>query len=157
MDHLTKDDLAQIDRIYLQSLEKETLIDVACKLRDFSVKLVERLEQNSSNSSKPPSSDSPYDKGNKGKSDSKDDDAKNSSAEDKENKVTEKGTSAENSQSDVQRSPGRQPGSQGFWRSETPVPENTIPHYPGHCVICGKELDVLEGSQPYMVRGQVCF
>ena len=150
MDHLTKDDLAQINRIYLQSLEKETLIDVACKLRDFSVKLVERLEQNSSNSSKPPSSDSPYDKGNKGKSDSKDDDAKNSSAEDKENKVTEKGTSAENSQSDVQRSPGRQPGSQGFWRSETPVPENTIPHYPGHCVICGKELDVLEGSQPYM-------
>lgn len=30
--------------------------------RDFSVNLVERLEQNSKNSSKPPSSDSPYEK-----------------------------------------------------------------------------------------------
>jgi hypothetical protein len=67
MDHLTKDDLAQIDRSYLQSLAKEIVIDVACKLRDFCVTLVERLEQNSSNSSKPPSSDNPYDKGNKGK------------------------------------------------------------------------------------------
>ncbi|MCD4786894.1 MAG: hypothetical protein K8R09_01590 [Desulfobacterales bacterium] len=151
MDNLTKDDLAQIDRTYLQSLEKETVIDVACKLRDFSVALVERLEQNSSNSSKPPSSDNPYDKGNKGKSDSKDDDAKNSSAEDKENKTTEKGASAESSQSDdSNRSAGRQPGSQGFWRSETPIPESAIPHYPSICVICGKGLDVPEGSLPYM-------
>ena len=72
MDHLTKDDLAQLDRSYLQRLEKETVIDVACKLRDFSITLVERLEQNSSNSSKPPSSDDPYAKANKGDSDSKD-------------------------------------------------------------------------------------
>ena len=151
MDHLTKDDLAQIDRSYLQSLEKETVIDVACKLRDFSIALVERLEQNSSNSSKPPSSDNPYDKGNKGKSDSKDDDdAKSSSTEDKENKTTEKATSAESSQSDdSNRSAGRQPGSQGFWRSEIPVPESTIPHYPSVCVICGKDL-VPEGIRPYM-------
>ena len=83
MDHITKDDLAQLDRSYLQSLEKETVIDVACKLRDFSITLVERLEQNSSNSSKPPSSDNPYAKGKKGNSDSKDDDAKSSSAEER--------------------------------------------------------------------------
>jgi len=76
----------EIDRTYLQNLEKETVIDVACKLRDFGISLVERLEQTSRNSPKPPSSDSPYDKGNKGKSDSKDDDAKRLSAEDKENK-----------------------------------------------------------------------
>lgn len=151
MDHLTKDDLAQIDRTYLQSLEKEILIDVACKLRDFSVKLVERVEQNSSNSSKPPSSDSPYDKGNKGNSASKDDDSKSASSETKENNPAEKNSSTENSQSvDSNRSAGRQPGSQGFWRSETPVPKSTIPHYPSVCVICGKGLDVSEGSQPYM-------
>lgn len=151
MDHLTKDDLAQIDRSYLQSLEKETVIDVACKLRDFSITLVERLEQNSSNSSKPPSSDNPYAKGKKGNSDSKDDDDKSSSAEDKENKTTKKDAWTESSQSDdSKRSAGRQPGSQGFWRSETPVAESTIPHYPGNCVICGKEVDVPEGSRPYM-------
>jgi len=97
MDQLTKDDLAQIDRTYLQSLEEEQVIDVACKLRDFAVILVERLEQNSSNSSRPPSSDSPYDKGNDDKSDSKDDDDKSSSAEDEENTATENGASMENS------------------------------------------------------------
>ena len=151
MNSLTKDDLAQIDRSYLQSLEKETVIDLACKLRDFSVALVERLEQNSNNSSKPPSSDNPYDKGNKGNSDSKNDDAKSSSAEDKENKTTEKGASAKSSQpDDSSRSAGRQPGSQGFWRSETPVPESIMPHYPSVCVICGKEVDVPGGSRPYM-------
>ena len=91
MDQLTKDDLAQIDRTYLQSLEEKQVIDVACKLRDFAVILVERLEQNSSNSSRPPSSDSPYDKGNDDKSDSKDDDDKSSSAEDEENTATEMG------------------------------------------------------------------
>jgi hypothetical protein len=53
MDYLTKDELAQMDRAYFQSLENDILIDVACKLRNFSVDLVERLEQNSSNSSKP--------------------------------------------------------------------------------------------------------
>jgi len=151
MEHLTKDDLAQIDRSYLQSLEKEAVIDVACKLRDFSVALVERLEQNSSNSSKPPSSDDPYHRGNNGNSDSKDDDAKSSSAEDKENIATEKDAPAESSlPDDSRRSAGRQPGSQGFWRSETPVPESTIPHYPGMCVICGKDLDVREESRPHM-------
>jgi len=146
MDYLTKDDLAQIDRAYLQKLENETVIDMACKLRDLSVELLERLEQNSGNSSKPPSSDNPYDKGN-----CKDDDAKSSSAEDKENKTTEEGASAESSQpDDSNRCAGRQLGSQGFWRSETPVPEATIPHYPDDCVICGKEAYVPEGSRPYM-------
>jgi IS1 family transposase/transposase len=145
MDYLTKDDLAQIDRSYLQSLEKETVIDVVCKLRDFSIALVERLEQNSSNSSKPPSSDNPYDKGNN--PDSKDDDVKNLSAEDKENQTTEKTASTKN---DSNRSAGRQPGSQGFWRSEIPLPESTIAHCPGVCMICGKDVNVPEGSRPYM-------
>jgi len=65
MEKLTKDDLTQMNRVYFQSLKNEILIDVACRLRNFSVELVERLEQNSSNSSKPPSSDSPYEKGRK--------------------------------------------------------------------------------------------
>ena len=120
---------------------KKPLIDVACELRNLSVKLLERLERNSSNSSKPPSSNDPYKKRNKGNSDSKDDCNKNPSAKDKKSQPAEKVPSSESLQPDnSKRSAGRQPGSQGFWRSETPVPESTIPHYPGHCVICGKKL-----------------
>jgi len=160
MDHLTKDDLVQIDRKYIQSLENETVIDVACKLRDYCVMLVERLDQNSGNSSKPPSSDDPYKKGDESHSDSKDDDAKSISTEGEDTETPDKDASRE-TQSDLpvrvrtqtgdsKRSAGRQPGSQGFWRCETPVAESTIPHYPGCCVICGKDVNVAEGSLPYM-------
>ena len=63
-----------MDRGYFENLASEALIDMACRLRDFSVDLVERLEQNSQNSSRPPSSDSPYDKGTGKESESEEDD-----------------------------------------------------------------------------------
>ena len=63
MNHFTKEDLAQMDRDYLQGLGYEVLIDVACRLRYLSIELLERLDQDSSNSSRPPSSDNPYKKG----------------------------------------------------------------------------------------------
>jgi len=148
MDHLTKDDLAQIDRSYLQSLKKEAVIALTCKLRDLSVDLLERLDQNSNNSSKPPSSDNPYKKGD---SVSKADEAKSTSTEDAENEATEKDALAEITKLNDSNPPaGRQPGSQGFWRSETPVAESTVPHYPDTCVICGKDLSARHDSQPYM-------
>ena len=151
MEHFTKDDLAQLDLPYLQSLDKDRMITVAYQLRNLCVTLVERIDQNSSISSKPPSSDSPYDKGGKGNSDTENDDTKSSSTEDKENKTTENSSSTEDSESnDSNRTAGRQPGSQGFGRSETPVPESTIPHHPTTCAICKNDIDIAEGSWPYM-------
>ncbi len=151
MEHFTKDDLAQLDLPYLQSLDKDRMIAVAYQLRNLCVTLVERIDQNSSNSSKPPSSDSLYDKGGKGNSDTENDDTKSSSTEDKENKTTENSSSTEDSESnDSNRTAGRQPGSQGFGRSETPVPESTIPHHPTTCAICKNDIDIAEGSWPYM-------
>jgi len=150
MDHFTKDDLTQIDREYLQSLENGMVIDLACRLRDYCVTLVERLEQDSGNSSKPPSSDNPYKKGKKRDSDS-DEDTKKLSEDDEDKETPEKESSGGGCAcDDSKRSAGKQPGSQGFWRSETPLAEITIPHYPEHCVICGKEINVTEGRRPYM-------
>ena len=45
---------------------------------------------------------------------------------------------------------GRQPGSQGFGRTQTLSPENTIPHYPEACAVCGKPLSSPESRKPYM-------
>ena len=68
--------------------------------------------------------------------------------EGKENKVTDEVSSTESSQSDnSNRSAGKQIGSKGFGRSEIPVPEKIIPHYPGHCVICNKEIHISEEIQ----------
>ncbi|MCP4348795.1 MAG: hypothetical protein GY795_25230, partial [Desulfobacterales bacterium] len=46
---LTKDDLAQMNRPYFQSLEHECLVEAACNLLDFGTELLERLGQNSRN------------------------------------------------------------------------------------------------------------
>lgn len=150
MEKLTKDDLAQMNRVYFEKLDKKTLIEVACRLLDFCVHLLERLEQDSKNSSKPPSSDNPYDKNNNKDSESSDDD--NENAPDEEEKDAEENSSDpdENPEPDApKRSPGKQPGAKGFWRSEPPVPESILPHNPESCVICGG-TDLHKSDRPYM-------
>jgi hypothetical protein len=57
MNRLSKEDLAQMNRDYFQSLDKEKLVEVAGNLHALAVEQIEKLEQNSSNSSLPPSSD----------------------------------------------------------------------------------------------------
>ena len=150
MEKLTKEDLAQMNRVYFEKLDQKTLIEAACRLLAFCVHLVERLEQDSKNSSKPPSSDNPYDKKNNKDSDSSDIDNEDSS-EEKENDAKENSSDQdENSKSDgSKRSPGKQPGAKGFWRSEPPVPESTLPHRPESCVICGG-TNLHESDRPYM-------
>jgi transposase len=57
MNRLSKEDLAQMNRDYFQSLDKQKLVEVAGNLHQLAVQQLEKLEQNSSNSSLPPSSD----------------------------------------------------------------------------------------------------
>ncbi len=57
MNRLSKEDLAQMNQDYFQSLDKEKLVQVAGNLHSLAVEQLEKLEQNSSNSSLPPSSD----------------------------------------------------------------------------------------------------
>jgi hypothetical protein len=147
---LTKKDLEQMNRPYFENLDHASLVNVANNLRDFGVELIERLEQNSINSSKPPSSDSPFDKGKKETSselDGQETAQKDTEGED----ISSTDKSSESPQSDTpKRSPGKQPGAPGFWRKETPVPESAEAHYPEQCVACGKKIAVPEGICPYM-------
>ena len=69
MARLNKDDLVQINQDYFQSLEKQRLVEVAINLHQLAIEQWERLEQNSHNSSRPPSSDNPYQKPDKDKQD----------------------------------------------------------------------------------------
>lgn len=156
MEKLTKDDLAQMDRPYFEKLDHEKLVEVAINLLNFGLTVLEQLEKNSENSSKPPSSDNPYKKPRKKKKASTQETSDDSSKgkEDTEfssddQSSTDESSSPSESES-PKRSPGRQPGAQGFWRSETPTPESTLPHYPEICVACGKALTIPEGLRPYM-------
>jgi len=152
MTRLTKDDLAQMDRPYLEALEHERLVDVACNLREFAVEQVERLEQNSTNSSRPPSSDSPYQKGAKGGSVANEAEKQSPSADDTDKKDTAQvSTPTDQSQPEpAKRSPGKQPGAQGVWRSEPLIPKATIPHYPEQCAACNARVEVPQDCAPYM-------
>jgi transposase len=60
MKRLSKEDLAQMNQGYFKSLDKERLVEVAGNLHKLAVEQLEKLEQTSKNSSKPPSSDSPF-------------------------------------------------------------------------------------------------
>ena len=59
-DHLHKDDLARMGQDYFEALDNPTLVKVACRLHETAVELWERVNQDSRNSSRPPSTDNPY-------------------------------------------------------------------------------------------------
>jgi transposase len=167
MSQLKKEDIAQMDRNYFQSLEQEILVEVACNLRELAVEQMERLEQNSKNSSRPPSSDSPYQKGAKKDSvennaeipnpkDTDENDAENpnrSVIDPEEKDAAAVNELAEQSLTDPKaekRCAGKQPGAQGFWRDTPLIHEDTIPHYPEFCAGCNAPIPVPVDQAPYM-------
>jgi len=136
----------------LEALEHERLVDVAWNLREFAVGQVERLEQNSTNSSRPPSSDSPYQKDAKGDSVANEAEKQSPSADDTDKKDTAQvSTPTDQSQPELaKRSSGKQPGGQGFWRSEPLIPKARIPHCPEQCAACNARVQVPHDCAPYM-------
>lgn len=149
MAKLNKDDLVQMDKNYFQSLTKERLVEVAANLHQLAIEQCERLEQNSSNSSRPPSTDNPYQTKNKKKEDV---DALSELNNQPEDSVKEKVPPLENQTSadpPKKRRPGKQPGAQGFWRTKPLVTEEIIPHYPDYCVSCNQKL-IAKNEKPYM-------
>ena len=155
MNRLSKDDLSQMSRDYFQSLDKEKLVEVAGNLHAFAVEQLERLEQNSNNSSRPPSSDSPFSKEATeyagGKTQTANQQKHLTDTEDLETeKVEEKQKEKSKAQGFGKRSPGKQPGARGIWRTTPLVPGITIPHYPENCAACNAELTITSDNKPYM-------
>ena len=151
MNRLSKDDLAQMNKDYFDSLEKEKLVEVASNLHQLAVEQLEKLEQNSSNSSLPPSSDSFYLPGAATSSESLKDSPTVENDQTLDSKHEEKNVVKElKSKGFGVKKPGKQPGAKGFWRATPLVPTQTIPHYPETCAACNSLLPVALKSKPYM-------
>lgn len=155
MNRLSKDDLSQMSREYFQSLDKERLVEVADNLHALAVEQLERLEQNSTNSSKPPSLDNPFE--NKaleldcGKTHSANQEKNlTDSLEPETQKIEETEKQKSKAQGFGKRSPGKQPGARGMWRTTPLVPKITIPHYPENCAACNAQLQITSDHKPYM-------
>jgi transposase len=140
---LSKDDLAQMNRDYFQSLEKERLVEVADNLHKLAVEQWETINSNSSNSSQPPSGDNPFQKADK--SSRVTTDSSKSTNSGKKNVVIEQ----PGKKSKFQKKPGRQKGSKGFGRSKPVSISSIIPHYPNQCIACNQSLRATE-AKPYM-------
>ena len=142
MARLSKEDLAQMNRDYFQSLEKERLVEVADNLYQLAVEQWEKIHSDSRNSSQPPSADNPFENQ---KSSSA---SKISSSKEKSHskKLGDKGICEEEK---PKRKPGRQKGSKGFGRTQVLKASVVIPHYPHQCSACNQKLNIIE-TKPYM-------
>ena len=138
-------------------------MEVATNLHSLAVEQWEKLQQNSNNSSQPPSSDNPYQKGDSQEKEQEKEKAGIESTEPETNNEGKEistpeedsyqneasgGSSAQNCPT-LKKSPGHQPGTPSQWRSSPLVAEVILPHYPNHCAACNQTLNRSD-PKPYM-------
>lgn len=148
-------DLRQLDEARIRDLKEkdpEALVNLSIRLLEDLKEARERLNQNPSNSSRPPSSQAPW----------------LSAREDEEDRVdrpeeataepradTERGPSGQDatdngdsSDTPTRRKPGRQPAAPGFGRTQKLTITDWEDHRPSTCALCAAALD-LDRAQAY--------
>jgi len=150
-------DLRQLNGERLQELQAKdpaVLLRLANQLLNDLKEARERLNQNPSNSSRPPSSQDPWFRDEE--EDSTEDDEQKTDDTSKE-PIEADGAGSEKEDSDTpgqpekktgkghppepKNKPGKQPGAQGIGRPKELFVNETIHHYPDHCAICGDPLN----------------
>ncbi len=151
MNRLSKEDLAQMNRDYFQSLDKQKLVEVAGNLHSLAVEQIEKLEQNSSNSSLPPSSDQFRSKEKVELGEKQETTSETSVSESKqENKeVSEQGENPK-SKGFGKKLPGKQKGAKGIWRTTPLVASEIVAHHPETCASCNSPLEIECDVKPHM-------
>lgn len=145
MAQLDKDDLSQMNRSYFQSLSQKRLVEVADNLHQLATDLWEKQQQNSANSSQPPSLDNPY--SSKQKQAAEQLSSESGSAEIEQQPKDEAREKPKKQK--LKRKPGKQPGGKGFGRSQPLKAEIIVPHYRDLCSACNQELRE-SNAQRYM-------
>jgi len=157
---LKEQELLQIDERYIRHLldkDPEALAGLSILLTNDLKEALERLNQNPNNSSKPSGSLAPWDKGTSNDDEDELDDSEDfiRSEEDKESdphtedpsiKETDCDTTDPKQKNQIQkkRKSGKQPGSQGFGRTQKLKVTATERHHCGHCPICKEDLSLTE-------------
>lgn len=151
---LSDHDLQQLDTDWLHKRSREELLYVSQKLLEDLKEARERLNRNSSNSSVPPGSQAPWFRPGEAKDDDEDEDDTLLAPEDKtaddptdtQETAAPAGETAEEpkapkvpkAERSAPRNPGKQPGAQGFGRTQILPLSGTEHHYAEACAGCGK-------------------
>jgi transposase len=143
--HLSDHSLRQIDDDYVRSLAADALRDLSLRLLADLKEARERLNQGPTNSSRPPSSRAPWERG-RVPSPTHEPEAPQDEAESTEAPLIET-QPAKTRPAEVQpceakpaRKAGKQPGAPGMGRTQVLKAQELIPHYPQVCAGCRRPL-----------------
>ena len=143
---LSDHDLSQLDEEDLLNLPEEVLRQLSIKLLNDLKEARERINQNSRNSSRPPSSEAPWEK------DINPNDSINESEDEQDTEISDKkelkplkdsdqaSQQIEPNEADEQRKPGKQPGAEGFGRQQSLAITDYKDHLPELCSCCHQSL-----------------
>jgi len=151
-------DLRQIDEERINRLSESAVKNLSITLLNDLKEARERLNQNSKNSSIPPSSEAPWDKASKYSAEEKDDeslgdiealdkaihaDSPSVTNDDRPDDTNSESLSEASSEPATPaipkgspRKPGKQPGAQGFGREQKITIHQHDHHYPDQCALC---------------------
>jgi transposase len=117
-------------------MSHEELEDLAWRQREALRSLANRLGEDSTTSSRPPSSDDPYRRGEKGKPAA----AGADSGKDAETRAARPESAGKADEKKSARPAGKRPGAKGFWRSQPIVTSAEVAHASIVCADCGTTL-----------------
>ena len=150
---LSNHDLSQLDEEELLNLPEEVLRRLSIKLLNDLKEARERLSQSSRNSSRPPSSDAPWDKSADNQKNIKEqtEPEKEVETEDLDKKTEEeiKSPPPEPQKQDPGeplRKPGKQLGAQGFGRQQKIAITDYQHHHPQFCACCRQPLNTVSAK-----------
>jgi hypothetical protein len=143
--HLSRHDLAQLDEAYLAGLPEGSLRALSVKLLLDLKELFERLEQNPSNSSRPPSSRAPWEgvAAGEARQETPGHSGETSAAGDTQETAppaAEEAPEAPSPKEGEPRPPGQRPGAPGHGRTQCLEVHEEKHHHPEVCAACGAPL-----------------
>ena len=147
--HLSDHSLRPIDDAYLQSLEPEALRGLSLRLLADLKEARERLNQGPSNSSRPPSSRAPWERGETLPQAETAAEPLPVAAAPTDGPTTAVPPAAVKPAVTSTRKPGKQPGAPGVGRTQVFEAREVIPHSPAVCTGCGQTLTDPVGAVAY--------
>jgi IS1 family transposase len=148
---LTEQDLLQIDDAFIHTLcdsNPDALAELSINLVNDLKEALERLNQHPGNSSKPSGSCAPWDKHhhNDDNASLSQDHADTSIAVDESSDDTTDTANVADTYQPHRRQPGRQPGSQGFGRTQRLTVTDVEHHHCSPCSVCRCDLSLVEAA-----------
>lgn len=158
--HLSDHDLRQMDEGWLEKLPEDKLRQVSARILQDLKEARDRLNQTPDNSSRPPSSRAPWEKGQtEKKGPAPDDDGSEAETARESDGCGESSAGCEPARGELpavpKKKPGKQPGAKGFGRTQKFAVTGGQTHRAGVCTACGDPLPVDAPSQAYAAWDEI--